>query len=337
MCADIAAMGASLYCAPQYFRHTAKCNDVFTHIISTYAMNRMIEVARNSVQAWEIDQMGHMNVQFYVDRAADGLAALGVHLGIDDAQEWVVRSQHIRFLRERHLGSPYYVRAGILAVRDDELSVYQEMVDTVSGTIAAAFTLDVVLSDVATRTAQALPQAVCDKARALCIELPEHGRPKGMTLYPPRPELKLHEADTMGLVPTFQGVLQPAHCDRSGRLSLRHCMGLMSNAVPNLLAQALGADCNFNTEVGGATLEFRFVHRRYPRVDDVVTMRSGLRRVDTKTYAWCHWLFDLRTGEALISAETVAISLDLKARKAIAIPEDLRAHLETLLVADLSV
>ncbi len=29
----------------------------------------MIELARSSVQTWECDQMGHMNVQFYVEKA----------------------------------------------------------------------------------------------------------------------------------------------------------------------------------------------------------------------------------------------------------------------------
>src|SRR5690625_1231326 len=101
-------------------------------------MNRMIEVARNSVQTWDIDQMGHMNVQFYVDRAADGLAALSTHLGVGRAyvqrtgQQLVAQDMHIRFLRERHVGSPFYLRAGIVDVGADKLTVYQEMLDSVT-------------------------------------------------------------------------------------------------------------------------------------------------------------------------------------------------------------
>ena len=42
----------------------------------------MIETAMGSAQTWECDAMGHMNVQFYIARATDGLAAIGLALGL---------------------------------------------------------------------------------------------------------------------------------------------------------------------------------------------------------------------------------------------------------------
>ena len=42
----------------------------------------MITVYRNSVQSWEIDQMGHMNVQFYFEKALQGCVVLWNKLGI---------------------------------------------------------------------------------------------------------------------------------------------------------------------------------------------------------------------------------------------------------------
>ena len=69
-------------------------------------MGEMIEVARSSVQTWECDQMGHMNVQFYVAKAEEGMAALATALGLghhvqrENGTVLVAREHHIRFLRE---------------------------------------------------------------------------------------------------------------------------------------------------------------------------------------------------------------------------------------------
>jgi acyl-CoA thioester hydrolase len=92
-----------------------------------------------------------------------------------------------------------------------------------------------------------------------------------------------------------------------------------------------------SSPVGGAALEYRFVYRRYPRMGDILTLRSGLKNVGPKTYTWCHWLFDLETGEAVATAEAVAIALDLTTRKAIPIPEEMRTNLESLVIEGLGV
>lgn len=304
-------------------------------------MNKMIEVARNSVQAWHIDEMGHMNVQFYVDRAVDGLASLAVHLGLGrdycraNGPQLAVNSQHIRFLRERRSGTPFYLRAGVLDSRADGLTIYQEMIDSASGSVAAAFTMDVVLRDTDTHAIRNLPPAASDKAAGLRIEQPEHGRPRGLTMAAPRAALTLPEAESMGMVPTFQGMVRPQQCDSAGWLNLRHFMGSASNAVPNLLAQISDGNPGPAPEAGGASLEFRFVYRRYPRADDVLAIRSAVSHIGDKTYVWCHWLFDLESGEAVASAETVGISLDLETRRAAPIPDALRARLEPLLIEGL--
>ena len=78
----------------------------------------MIETAMGSAQTWECDAMGHMNVQFYVARATDGLAAIGLALGLGsprDGQGLVAEDHHIRYLREVRPGVCLTVRGGVLA------------------------------------------------------------------------------------------------------------------------------------------------------------------------------------------------------------------------------
>jgi acyl-CoA thioester hydrolase len=302
----------------------------------------MIEVARNSVQTWETDLMGHMNVQFYMEKATHGLAALGLALGLAlgvdprGGHRLKARTHHVRFLRERRAGAPFYIRAGVLAVEEDGLQIYQEMVGTRSGEVAAAFTADVELEE-NNGAPCALPAAVREKASELRVELPEHGRPRGLELYPPRPEPSMGEADTLGLIPTLQCQIQPSQCDDEGRLLTRHFMGLVSDAVPNLITQVQGDIQSRPLGTGGAALEYRLIYRAHSRPGDVIVVRSGLRTVSSKTYVWTHWLFDLASGACVSTAEAVAIGLDLETRKAVALSETARQELAKKVIPELSV
>lgn len=306
-------------------------------------MSDMIEVARSSVQTWECDQMGHMNVQFYVEKAGQGLAALGLALGLgprfarNEGARLQVSDHHVRFLREQRPGAPFFLRAGILEVRDYGLSVYEEMVNTASGEPAATFNAEVQWVDDESREVKPLPAKAKTAAKSLIVERPAHGAPRGLELYDPRPAPKLKEADAMGMVRVWQGEIAPALCDAQGFLTVRNFMGIVSDGIPNLLVQTNGTDRSKTPTIGGAALEYRFVYRRYPRIGDIVTLRSGLKQVGPKTYTWCHWLFDLETGEAIATAEAVAIALDLTRRKAIPIPEEMRTHLESLVIEGLGV
>ncbi|MGB3809843.1 MAG: thioesterase family protein [Parvibaculum sp.] len=306
-------------------------------------MAEMIDVARSSVQTWQADQMGHMNVQFYLDQATQGLAALGVHLGLGprfiDAERarLIARDHHVRFLREQRPGAPFTIRAGILAVQDFSLRVYLEMWNTVSGEVAATFAADVELMDEDSRETKPLPARAKAAAKALLIDLPAHGSPRGLQIYPPREAPTLAEAEAMKLVFTWQGEIQTTQCDAQGFLVTRHFMGIVSDSIPNLLGQTRGDDRSQNSKVGGAALEYRFRYHAYPKAGDVLTLRSGLKEVGPKTYTWCHWLFDLETGKSVGTAEAVAIALDLETRKAIPIPEEMRMRLEGLVAPGLGV
>lgn len=306
-------------------------------------MAEMIDLARSSVQTWQADQMGHMNVQFYLEQATHGLAALALKLGLgprfidSENAKIMARDHHVRFLREQRPGAPVTIRGGVLTVQDFGMRVYLEMYNTVSEEVAASFAVDVELMELDTHETLPLPAKAKAAAKALIVDLPAHGAPRGLEIYPPRAAPTLDEAEGMGLVFTFQGEVLDAQCDRHGRLLARHFMGIVSDSIPNLLGKTRGDDRSKNSKVGGAALEYRFHYHTYPKSGDVLTLRSGLKQVGPKTYIWGHWLFNLETGKAVATAEAVAIALDLETRKAIAIPEDLRAHLEGMVAPGLGV
>jgi acyl-CoA thioester hydrolase len=302
-----------------------------------------IEVHRSSVQTWECDQMGHFNVQFYVDKAMQGLAALAIHLGLPPRElrerglQLHVGEQHIRFLREQRPGSPFFLRAGVVDAEPSgaSLRVFEEMLASVDGAPAASFVGDCRLVDSRSREPLPFPAAVLEHAAGVRVALPDHAGPRGLAPHPPRPRPRLEEAERLAMFRVYEGCVEDAQCDAFGFMTARHYMGAVSSAIPNLLLQILGFDRS-QSRIGGAALEYRFVYHSVPRAGDVLTQRSGLAQVGEKAYTFCHWLFDLATGDAVATAEAVAITMDLDARRAIAIPAEMRARLESLVVPGLS-
>lgn len=304
----------------------------------------MINVAYNSVQSWQADMMGHMNAQFYLELATQGLAGLGVHLGLGprfinrEGTRLFAREHHARWLVEQRVGAPLTVRAGILEVRDFSLRVYEELVNSASGEVAATFNGEIELLDVETRETRPIPAKAKEAAKKLLMELPEHGKPRGLEMTPPRPAPTLAEADAMGFLPaTFQGDILSAACDAQGFLYTQGFLGLLSASIPNMFCQAFGEDRSKPSKFGGAVLEYRLVYRKYPRVGDVVTLRSGLKQLGSKTYTWCHWIFDTETGEALATTESLGLRFDLETRKSIPLPEELQKAMAQRVISGLSV
>lgn len=305
-------------------------------------MDKLVEVYRNSVQTWHCDQMGHMNVQFYLDKAASGLSVLAHHLGLGpaySAREGArlrAREYHVRFQREQHAGAPLCLSAGILEAGEELLKIYFELTNPGNGDIAATFIVEAELRQQSSGELLPLPQYALTAAQDLQIGLPDHGAPRGLELYQPRPAPSLDQAESLGMLQTFLGPVEPAMCDSDGTLADRSYMGIISDGVPNLLAQTREKTSE-QEKVGGAALEYRLVYRSRPQVGDILCLRSGIKALGDKAYTLGHWLFDYTTGEAVATTEAVAVMFDLEARKAIKIPDDARALLERHIIPGFSV
>ena len=108
----------------------------------------MITVYRNSVQSWEIDQMGHMNVQFYFEKALQGCVVLWNKLGINEKPVELgnaylsLARAHIRFLKEQKPGAPFFFKLGIVQLGDTVVKLYLEMIETIKQQPCAAFNFE---------------------------------------------------------------------------------------------------------------------------------------------------------------------------------------------------
>src|SRR5689334_4990581 len=85
---------------------------------------------RGSVNAWECDENGHLNVRFLLDKVDQGLPFALDALGLRAAGQGRlprIRSQHVRFLREARLATPLAAHAGLASSKDDALTFYSEL------------------------------------------------------------------------------------------------------------------------------------------------------------------------------------------------------------------
>lgn len=310
----------------------------------------MIDTFKGMANTWECDENGHLNVRYYVAKTREGLATLWHALGLTRAQqdaddaEMVIVDTHLRFLREVHPGRGVFGRAGIVALGESDVRVYAELVNVHTDDVAATFNIQAVYRDRKTGAPKTLPGVFAEQAAHHRVAVPAHGAPRSIALDAPSvvngtpPDLA--GSDGMGLFEISRGVVQASETDDKGRMAPEHYIGRISDGVVHLTRHfrptQTGKDRSL-AKYGGAVLEYRLCFHHPLHVGDIVVVRSGLKQVGEKANHMVHWTFNGETGVLVSTSEAVGITLDLEARKVVPLPEDRRAHLETLVVPGLSI
>ena len=140
----------------------------------------LIETYRGAVYPWHCDQMGHMNVMWYVgkfDEATWNLfAAMGVTTAFLRQQKrgMAAVQQNITYKRELLAGDTVAVRSAFLEVRGKVARFVHEMRNAQSGEISAICVLTGVHMDAETRRSCPFPEDVLARGRSLvrAYELP---------------------------------------------------------------------------------------------------------------------------------------------------------------------
>lgn len=296
-----------------------------------------MEIWRGGVNTWECDEMGHMNVRFYVTKAIEGLVGLAAALGLPHAfsahagSTLMVREQHIRFLREAHAGAALHMTGGVLEMGEDEARLLMLLWHSDSGALAASFQTVVAHVTPAEGRAFPWPRRTLDQAAALTIDLPDQARARSISLAPVASIAGLARADELGLIRIAQGAVSPADCDLFGRMRAEQFIGRVSDGISRLIRSfretVVSGAADPPGRVGGAVLEYRLIHLDWPRAGDRLEIRSGLKDADARTKRMVHWMIDPDTGKAWGTSEAVAVTFDLDARKIVPITEAARVEL----------
>jgi acyl-CoA thioester hydrolase len=301
------------------------------------------EVWGGGVNTWECDEMGHMNVRFYVAKSMEGLAGLAACLGMPHAfaphaeSTLLVREQHIRFLKEAHAGAAVYMTGGVVSMGECDARVLLVM-RHLDGRPAATF--QTVVDHATPRYGLAFPWSdrIRRAAEAITIPVPAYAEPRSIPLDPAEIGASLPRAEALGLKRIGLGVVGPQDCDVFGRMQTHQFMGRVSDGIPRLLGRRPTADeveGDGVGRIGGAALEYRLIHHAWPRVGDRLELRSGTAYADAKVRRFVHWLLDPVTGEPWGSAAAIAVNFDLDARKVVALKAEAAAALQTQVIPGL--
>lgn len=292
-----------------------------------------VEVWRGGVASWECDQMGHLNVGFYVAKSMEALAGVAAELGMPAAfapaaeATLVVREQHIRFIREAHPGAPLRITAGVVEMGETDARIMLLMHHQ-SGELAASF--QTLVSHATARDGRAFPwpDRIRARAEALTAQVPEKAAPRSIGLAPIETQASLARADELGLTVTGRRVIDTADCDAFGRMRTETFMHRLSDGIPHFFAGRRPGAVEPAKKVGGAALEYRLIHHAWPRAGDRLELRSGSAGGDPRFRRLVHWLLDPDTGRPWGSAEAIAVSFDLETRKLITLSDEEFARVE---------
>ena len=170
-----------------------------------------VEIWRGGVNTWECDEMGHMNVRFYVTRAMEGLVGLAAALGMpkafapDAGASLLLREQHIRFLREARPGGLLHMRGAVIEMGETDAQVLQVLYHSDTGEPAASFVSRVGHVTALGGRPFAWPRQARERAERLTVAIPTYAAPRGVDLGPFESRASLDRSAALGLTPIALG------------------------------------------------------------------------------------------------------------------------------------
>jgi len=227
------------------------------------------------------------------------------------------------------------VRAGVVSATPELLRTYQELGIRPQNELSAAVQSESALIELTTGSHLKFPDRLQTLSQPIRSDIPPHGEARGIVREQPRPPITRTQAIDRGLIGAYLGPVQAEDCDAHGLMRESGMMAKVSDGMSHFFIAL--RDHPRPKDLGGAALEYRFVFRKWPRLGDFLEVRSGLKAMGKKTSNFCHFIFDVESGECVASAEAVSVSFDLTTRKSVEIPEDLRAAMQHHVIANLAI
>ncbi|ANP45291.1 acyl-ACP thioesterase [Candidatus Viadribacter manganicus] len=295
---------------------------------------------QGSVNTWECDDGGHLNIRFHMERAFTGLAHMARALELPHAftenagSTLIAQEAHVRFIKEARPGAPLIMHGGVVEMGESDATLCFDMRHH-DGAPGTAFTFKV--RHVETRGLRSFPWSARsrDAAKKLKCKLPEHAKPRSIDVNQPIADASLANAATIGVQRIGGALVYPDQCDPLGRLRGEHFVGRISDSVPNLLAPWRQAAASDGVQPAGAVVEGRFVFRKFPRAGELIEVHSGIAEIGEKTLRIVHWLLDPESGIAWASMEAVALTFDVNTRKALTPSPEARGRVSKLVAPGL--
>ena len=127
-----------------------------------------------------------------------------------------------------------------------------------------------------------------------------------------------------------KSVAHPWFCDVLGHMTTRFYLSMFDDASYHYLYELFGwcgAQDN-NGELGWADVRQVIEYRAEVSAGDLLEISAALQKIGGKSLTIGYEMINLRNGEIASTLEVVCVLFDLKARKAVSIPDALRSVAE---------
>ena len=134
---------------------------------------------------------------------------------------------------------------------------------------------------------------------------------------------------------TYKGVVSAWELDHFGHMNVRYYAAKFDDATWNFAAD-MGLTSTYIEEhqEGIAALEQNIKYMRELRAGVVLEIRSVALEVTEKTFRFRHEMYNRVTGDLAASCELLGIYFDLKARKAMAMPQAFADFIRSKIVTE---
>ncbi len=297
-------------------------------------MTDFFETYRGTVRREELDEMGHMNVAYYLKKSSDSLSNIRFILGLtnkDLNQEGLAvipLKDRIFFKREVHLGDTLFMKTGVRGLETNGgIRVVNLLENQENSTLAAQFETTIHLVSKDTGQEVPWPQEVLDRAHELTGSFPQVPAPE------PFEHITLPTTQKDKLFTTYQGVISETDADVSGFAAPHAHITPFWTAFPNIFLK-MGIDHReiVKNGVGSAALDYRLDYHRPVKQGTEVEIKSCLLEMGEKVFRFVHFMTDKNTGDPVTTVDVLGVLFDLNARKAIAFPEPYRKGGEAIIV-----
>lgn len=291
-------------------------------------------IYKNSVQLHEIDNLGHMNVQYYLKHCIDSCILNFkinnlISYNSNKEESFVLEKVNIRYLNEQRLGAPFSINFYISKIENDKILILQEMENLETKKISSTFILSFKIRKQIKMIKNKFENFLMDYPNKFKIA-PSYAEIRGLLNIN---KLKLSYEkllDYPKIFNTFCGIAKNKDSNNSDTLDAADYMGIVSASVPNLLMMSNHSISK--TNIGGAAVEYEFYFNEFVKTGTCIKLLSGLRNIKNKTYTWSHWLIDIDKEKILAEANAVIVTMDLKKRKSVQIPNKMKVALEKIIL-----
>lgn len=288
-------------------------------------MSNYRETYRGSVAAWECDQYGHMNVQFYTARVSDAAASAMLAAGfgrdafIRHKLGIVAVNAEMAYLSELHPGDLIRVESGVVSAEGRKIRFHHRLYNAETGALCMKATVLGLCFDLEQRKSVSLPEELQKGFQALLVGADEPPMPAAV------PGIE------QGYVVSGRSPVQPWECDRMGHLNVQFYLSRFAEAEKHLLlALGYGPSRRRSDRVCLRPLRHRIQFKRENHEGAVLVLRSGVRAVEADRLQLYHELYEAESGILSATAEAVVALDALDGSGLFPLPPDIVQRAEAL-------